>query len=99
MESATDALDFDLYVDEKKHEAVSLCFRLVAPTDKTVLGIVKQVGNQDGFEAYRRLVIRYAPASTTTLGQMNRRCWTRSPCGKGRSKSTNTSQARRLQNQ
>eukprot|EP00971_Amphidinium_carterae_P253309 5029132-Amphidinium_carterae.2 len=48
MESATDALDFDLYVDEKKREAVSLYFRL-------------QVGNQDGFEAYRRLAIRYAP--------------------------------------
>eukprot|EP00971_Amphidinium_carterae_P068625 1358861-Amphidinium_carterae.1 len=54
MESARDALDFDLYVDEKKHEAVSLYFRLVVLTDKTALGIVKQV-------AYRRLAIRYAP--------------------------------------
>eukprot|EP00971_Amphidinium_carterae_P173896 3447064-Amphidinium_carterae.1 len=66
MESATDALDFDLYVDEKKREAVSLYFRLVVLTDKTALGIVKQVGNQDGFEAYRRLAIRYAPR---TLGR------------------------------
>eukprot|EP00971_Amphidinium_carterae_P104957 2078393-Amphidinium_carterae.1 len=61
MESATDALDFDLYVDEKKREVVSLYFRLVVLTDKTALGIVKQVGNQDGFEAYRRLAPRYAP--------------------------------------
>eukprot|EP00971_Amphidinium_carterae_P194365 3856643-Amphidinium_carterae.1 len=61
MESATDALDFDLYVDEKKREAVSLHFRLVVLTDKTALGMVKQVGNQDGFEAYRSLAIRYAP--------------------------------------
>eukprot|EP00971_Amphidinium_carterae_P349702 6491164-Amphidinium_carterae.5 len=59
MESAADALDFDLYVKEKKREAVPLRFRLVVLTDKTVLGIVKQVGNQDGFEAYRRLAIRY----------------------------------------
>eukprot|EP00971_Amphidinium_carterae_P058570 1158227-Amphidinium_carterae.1 len=66
MESATDALDFDLYVDEKKREAVSLHFRLVVLTDKTALGIVKQVRNQDGFEAYRRLAIRYAPR---TLGR------------------------------
>eukprot|EP00971_Amphidinium_carterae_P110330 2185942-Amphidinium_carterae.1 len=63
MESATDALDFDLYIEEiqKKREAVSLYFRLVVLTDKTALGIVKQVGNQDGFEAYRRSAIRYAP--------------------------------------
>eukprot|EP00971_Amphidinium_carterae_P258283 5126874-Amphidinium_carterae.1 len=66
MESATDALDFDLYVDEKKREAVSLYFRLVVPTDKTALGIVKLVGNQDGFEAYRRQAVRYAPR---TLGR------------------------------
>eukprot|EP00971_Amphidinium_carterae_P348120 6490331-Amphidinium_carterae.1 len=66
MESATDALDFDLYVDEKKREAVSLHFRLVVLTDKTALGIVKQMENQDGFEAYRRLAIRYAPR---TLGR------------------------------
>eukprot|EP00971_Amphidinium_carterae_P061667 1221029-Amphidinium_carterae.1 len=55
MESAPDALDFDLYVEEKKKEAASLHFRLVVLTDKTALGIVKQVRNQDGFEAYRRL--------------------------------------------
>eukprot|EP00971_Amphidinium_carterae_P176678 3502797-Amphidinium_carterae.1 len=66
MEGATDALDFDWYVDEKKREAVSLYFRLVVLTDKTALGIVKQVGNQDSFEAYRRLAIRYAPR---TLGR------------------------------
>eukprot|EP00971_Amphidinium_carterae_P025677 506429-Amphidinium_carterae.1 len=58
MESATDALDFNLHIEEKKREAVSMYFRLVALTgiltDKTALGIVKQVGNQDGFEAYRR---------------------------------------------
>eukprot|EP00971_Amphidinium_carterae_P022979 453393-Amphidinium_carterae.1 len=66
MESATEALDVDLHVDEKKREAVSLYFRLVVLTDKTALGIVKQVGNQDGFEAYRRLAIRYAPR---TLGR------------------------------
>eukprot|EP00971_Amphidinium_carterae_P154145 3057136-Amphidinium_carterae.2 len=52
MESAQDALDFDLYVEEKKKEAA--------------LGIVKQVGNQDGFEAYRRLAVGYAPR---TLGR------------------------------
>eukprot|EP00971_Amphidinium_carterae_P275755 5471807-Amphidinium_carterae.1 len=40
--------------------------QLVVLTDKTALGIVKQVGNQDGFEAYRRLAIRYAPR---TLGR------------------------------
>eukprot|EP00971_Amphidinium_carterae_P215415 4275426-Amphidinium_carterae.1 len=51
MESATDALDFDL---------------LVVLTDKTALGIVKQAGNQDGFEACRSLAIRYAPR---TLGR------------------------------
>eukprot|EP00971_Amphidinium_carterae_P020170 397420-Amphidinium_carterae.1 len=66
MENASDALDFDLYVDEKKREAVSLYFRLVVLTDKTALGIVKPVGNQDGFEAYRRLAVRYAPR---TLGR------------------------------
>eukprot|EP00971_Amphidinium_carterae_P166269 3295518-Amphidinium_carterae.1 len=69
MESAADALDFDLYVEEKKREAVTLCFRLVVLTDKTALGIVKQVGNQDGFVAFRtkfRLAIRYAPR---TLGR------------------------------
>eukprot|EP00971_Amphidinium_carterae_P201078 3990341-Amphidinium_carterae.1 len=66
MEGATDALDFDLYLDDKKREAVSLYFRLVVLTDKTALGIVKQIGNQDGFEAYRRLAIRYAPR---TLGR------------------------------
>eukprot|EP00971_Amphidinium_carterae_P175001 3469192-Amphidinium_carterae.1 len=57
MENAPDALDFDLYVEEKKKEAVALYFRLVVLTDKTGLGIVKQMGNQDGFEAYRRLAI------------------------------------------
>eukprot|EP00971_Amphidinium_carterae_P171979 3409923-Amphidinium_carterae.1 len=51
MESASDALDFDLYVDEKKREAIALYFKLVVLTDKTALGIVKQIGNQDGFEA------------------------------------------------
>eukprot|EP00971_Amphidinium_carterae_P117869 2334981-Amphidinium_carterae.1 len=29
MESASDALDLDLYVDEKKREAVTLYFKLV----------------------------------------------------------------------
>eukprot|EP00971_Amphidinium_carterae_P195193 3873433-Amphidinium_carterae.1 len=38
MESATDALDFDLYVEEKRRETVSLYFRLVVLTDKTTLG-------------------------------------------------------------
>eukprot|EP00971_Amphidinium_carterae_P224110 4447179-Amphidinium_carterae.1 len=66
MESAADALDFDDYVAEKKRETVSLHFCLVVLTDKTARGIVKQVGNQDGFEAYRRLAIRYAPR---TLGR------------------------------
>eukprot|EP00971_Amphidinium_carterae_P130468 2584454-Amphidinium_carterae.1 len=68
MENATDAqpLDFDLYVDEKKREAINLYFKLVVLTDKTALGIVKQVGSQDGFEAYRRLAVRYAPR---TLGR------------------------------
>eukprot|EP00971_Amphidinium_carterae_P168214 3332836-Amphidinium_carterae.1 len=47
MESGSDALDFDLYVDEKKQEAVTLYFKLVVLTDKTALGIVKQIGNQD----------------------------------------------------
>eukprot|EP00971_Amphidinium_carterae_P085317 1687828-Amphidinium_carterae.1 len=39
MEGASDAqtLDFDLYVDEKKREAVSLCFKLVVLIDKTAL--------------------------------------------------------------
>eukprot|EP00971_Amphidinium_carterae_P091305 1807106-Amphidinium_carterae.1 len=99
MESATDALDFDLYVEEKKREAVSVYFRLVALTDKTALGIVKQVGNQDGFEAYRRLAIRCTPrtlgqrlSSTTTLGPMSHRCWIRLPNGKGKSRSTSASQ-------
>eukprot|EP00971_Amphidinium_carterae_P262547 5207849-Amphidinium_carterae.2 len=53
MESAPDALDFDLYVEETKREAVTLYLRLVVLTDKTALGIVKQFGSQDGFEAYR----------------------------------------------
>eukprot|EP00971_Amphidinium_carterae_P120685 2391291-Amphidinium_carterae.2 len=61
MENAPDALDFDLYVEEKKKEAVAPYFRLVVLTDKTALGIVKQIGNQDGFEAYRRLAVRYVP--------------------------------------
>eukprot|EP00971_Amphidinium_carterae_P258444 5129537-Amphidinium_carterae.2 len=61
MENAPNALDFDLYVEEKKKETVALYFRLVVLTDKTALGIVKQVGNQDGFEAYRRLAVRHAP--------------------------------------
>eukprot|EP00971_Amphidinium_carterae_P113141 2241229-Amphidinium_carterae.1 len=67
MENAADALDFDLYVEEKKKkEAVALYLRLVVLTDKTALGIVKQIGNQDGFEAYPRLAARYAPR---TLGR------------------------------
>eukprot|EP00971_Amphidinium_carterae_P064499 1277709-Amphidinium_carterae.1 len=61
MENSPDALDFDLYVEEKKKEAVALYFRLVVLTDKTVLGIVKQIVNQDGFEAYCRSAVRYAP--------------------------------------
>eukprot|EP00971_Amphidinium_carterae_P234088 4645064-Amphidinium_carterae.2 len=47
MESATDALDFDFYVEEKNEKQ-------------------SHFGNQDGFEAYRRLAIRYAPR---TLGR------------------------------
>eukprot|EP00971_Amphidinium_carterae_P215923 4286094-Amphidinium_carterae.1 len=39
MENAPDALDRDLYVEEKKKEAVALYFRLVVLTDKTALGI------------------------------------------------------------
>eukprot|EP00971_Amphidinium_carterae_P010162 200448-Amphidinium_carterae.2 len=65
MENATDGLDYDLHTDEKKRETITLYFRLVVLTDKTALGIVKQTGNQDGFEAGRRLAIRYAPR---TLG-------------------------------
>eukprot|EP00971_Amphidinium_carterae_P253488 5032477-Amphidinium_carterae.1 len=42
MENAPDALDFDLYVEEKKKEALTLYFRLVVLTDKTAPGIVKQ---------------------------------------------------------
>eukprot|EP00971_Amphidinium_carterae_P351539 6492157-Amphidinium_carterae.5 len=38
MESAAKAIDFDLYVEEKKREAVPLCFRLVVLTDKTRAG-------------------------------------------------------------
>eukprot|EP00971_Amphidinium_carterae_P174343 3455984-Amphidinium_carterae.3 len=69
MESVADGQDMDLYPDEKKREAVALFFRVVVLTDWTALGIVyiiKQVGNRDGFEAYRRLAIRYAPH---TLGR------------------------------
>eukprot|EP00971_Amphidinium_carterae_P104967 2078600-Amphidinium_carterae.1 len=44
MESAPDSLDYDLYTDEKKREAVALYFRLVVLTDKTALSIVKQIG-------------------------------------------------------
>eukprot|EP00971_Amphidinium_carterae_P120945 2395846-Amphidinium_carterae.2 len=67
MESVVDGQDMDLYPDDKKREAVALHIRLVVLTDKTALGIVKQVGNQDGFdEAYRRWSIRYAPR---TLGR------------------------------
>eukprot|EP00971_Amphidinium_carterae_P059554 1177736-Amphidinium_carterae.4 len=66
MENAPDGLDCDLHTDEKKGEAVALYFRLVVFADKTALGIVKQIGNPDGFEAYRRLAVRYAPR---TLGR------------------------------
>eukprot|EP00971_Amphidinium_carterae_P045889 902731-Amphidinium_carterae.1 len=34
MQSATDALDFDLHVEEKKKETVSLYFRLVVVSGK-----------------------------------------------------------------
>eukprot|EP00971_Amphidinium_carterae_P317090 6303401-Amphidinium_carterae.1 len=40
MENAPNALDFDLYVEEKKKEAVALYFCLVVLIDKTVLGVV-----------------------------------------------------------
>eukprot|EP00971_Amphidinium_carterae_P336778 6473325-Amphidinium_carterae.1 len=66
MENATDGQNMDLYTDERKRVAVALFFRLVVLTDKTALGIVKQVGNQDGDETYRRLAIRYA---SRTLGR------------------------------
>eukprot|EP00971_Amphidinium_carterae_P322016 6400881-Amphidinium_carterae.1 len=46
MENVPDALDFDLYVEEKQMKAVALYFRRVVLTDKTA-----QTGNQDG--AYR----------------------------------------------
>eukprot|EP00971_Amphidinium_carterae_P212178 4210700-Amphidinium_carterae.1 len=46
MESGTDAIDFDLHVDEKKREAVSLCFRLVVLADKTALGWVPSTSNR-----------------------------------------------------
>eukprot|EP00971_Amphidinium_carterae_P019310 380369-Amphidinium_carterae.1 len=63
MESATDALESRLRLVRggKKARSCTLYFKLV---DKAALGIVKQIGNQDGFEAYRRLAVRYAPRTS-----------------------------------
>eukprot|EP00971_Amphidinium_carterae_P173059 3430709-Amphidinium_carterae.1 len=70
MEVAADVQEFALYSAAKQNLATGLYYKLVMLTEKAALGIVRQVGQNDGYEAYRRLAQRYAPR---TLGrQMNR---------------------------
>ena len=47
--------------------AQSLYYQLTMYTDSTPLGIVRQVSNQDGFEAYRRLSYQYDPQNVGSI--------------------------------
>eukprot|EP00971_Amphidinium_carterae_P278207 5522629-Amphidinium_carterae.1 len=68
MESSPDSLDHDLYTDEKKKEAVAQSVLSPSRVDRQHRAGHCQaaIGNQDGFEAYRRLAVRCAPR---TLGR------------------------------
>ena len=60
-ETMTEPLEAELYDVETEALATSLYYKLAMLTDRAALAIVRQVTTNDGFEAYRRLVMRYNP--------------------------------------
>ncbi|CAK0828796.1 unnamed protein product [Prorocentrum cordatum] len=66
-----DAMNYGSYDDEWRQRARSLYFMFTWCTEGTPLDIVRNISNQDGFEAHRRLSYHYDPQNMgSTLSRL-----------------------------